>query len=672
MAHRPLTETEIRQLEAQGCSAQDWSQVLVKGPFQAERVVGAHFSGNVRLGRLNGAVSLPGRPDRRCGVYWSRVHECTIGDHCVVDQVGLMAHYELEVHVAVEQVAVLQVTGETSFGNGVEIDVLNEGGGRGLPICDRLSAQLAYLIVCYRHDAALVARLTELVRAYARSRRAPTGRIGEGAQLSRVSYISNVEIGPFAQLEGAARLEEGTIASCREAPTRVGTGVQARRFIFLSGAQVDQGAIVDRCLVGQNVSMGRQYSAENSVFFCNSELFHGEACSVFAGPYTVTHHKSTLLIAGLFSFYNAGSGTNQSNHMYKLGPVHQGVLERGCKTGSFSYLLWPSRVGAFSSVIGKHATHFDSSNLPFAVISEHAGRSVCIPGMNLFTVGTRRDGAKWPARDGRTDPARLDQVHFPVLSPYTIGRMLRGIEQLNALAGKAREGQDFLNFNGIAVQKLLVKTSARYYEIAIRLFIGECLARKLESLGQAATLAERRAGLAADVAPELYPWVDLGGLLAPQPVVAALLARVTSGALADLDAFLRACRAIHRDYEKHEWSWCARLIAQRTGQDLATIPTAALIQLLEQWRETVGKFHNMVVQDAAREFDADMQLGYGIDGDAAVRAADFEAVRGAHVSNKFVLGVREDTERTNARAQQLIDRLSALVPADVPLVGTQA
>ena len=58
----------------------------------------------------------------------------------------------------------------------------------------------------------------------------------------------------------------------------------------------------------------------------------------FAGPYKVTHHKSTLLIAGMFSFMNAGSGSNQSNHMYKLGPIHQGTLERGAKTTSDSYI----------------------------------------------------------------------------------------------------------------------------------------------------------------------------------------------------------------------------------------------------------------------------------------------------------------------------------------------
>ena len=36
--------------------------------------------------------------------------------------------------------------------------------------------------------------------------------------------------------------------------------------------------------------------------------------------------------------------------MYKLGPIHQGAMERGAKTTSDSYILWPARVGAFSLV----------------------------------------------------------------------------------------------------------------------------------------------------------------------------------------------------------------------------------------------------------------------------------------------------------------------------------
>ena len=92
--------------------------------------------------------------------------------------------------------------------------------------------------------------------------------------------------------------------------------------------------------------------------------------SVFAGPFTVSHHKSTLMIGAMFSFMNAGSATNFSNHMYKLGPVHQGVFARGTKCGSGSYMMLPVRIGPFTTVLGHHTAHVDTSLMPFSYIVE--------------------------------------------------------------------------------------------------------------------------------------------------------------------------------------------------------------------------------------------------------------------------------------------------------------
>ena len=120
----------------------------------------------------------------------------------------------------------------------------------------------------------------------------------------------------------------------------------------------------------------------------------------------MTHHKSTLLIAGMFSFMNAGSGSNQSNHMYKLGPIHQGTMERGAKTTSDSYILWPARVGAFSLVMGRHVNHADTSNLPFSYLIEQRNTTYLVPGVNLRSVGTfamLRSGRNVTSGKTRTD-----------------------------------------------------------------------------------------------------------------------------------------------------------------------------------------------------------------------------------------------------------------------------
>ena len=87
-------------------------------------------------------------------------------------------------------------------------------------------------------------------------------------------------------------------------------------------------------------------------------------------------------------------------------------MERGAKTTSDSYILWPARVGAFSLVMGRHVNHADTSNLPFSYLIEQRNTTYLVPGVNLRSVGTIRDAQKWPKRDKRKDPNRLDYINY--------------------------------------------------------------------------------------------------------------------------------------------------------------------------------------------------------------------------------------------------------------------
>jgi carbonic anhydrase/acetyltransferase-like protein (isoleucine patch superfamily) len=367
--YRKLEGQEIEVLANRGCTADSWNNVKVKDPFIPDRYLNVRFSGSVKLGSGNGQVEIYPGYFRDSGIFNANIHNCTIGDNTFISNAGCLANYKIGSHVIIEDVGALVVSGETTFGNGHKIDILNEGGGRELPIFDKLSAQIAYLMVVYRHNSKFTENLGDMISRYTETLRSSAGEIGDGARISHTGTIQNVNIGAHSVIRGASMLKEGTIVSRQEAPVIIGENVTANRFIVLSGSVIDSGAIISSSFIGQGVQIGKQFSSENSAFFANCEAFHGEACSVFAGPYTVTHHKSTLLIAGMFSFFNAGSGTNQSNHMYKLGPVHQGIIERGSKTGSFSYMLWPCRVGAFSVVMDKHAGNFDTAELPYSYIT---------------------------------------------------------------------------------------------------------------------------------------------------------------------------------------------------------------------------------------------------------------------------------------------------------------
>jgi hypothetical protein len=655
-SHRALTADEIASLEAGGSRAEDWSRVRVAEGFSTDSVARVTFGGDVRLGRADAKVALPGG-EVPSGVYDCRLINVTVGDDALVDRVALLANYDVGAGASVMNCGHVAVEGETAFGNGTEIEVLNEGGGRELRLFERMSAQIAYLAVCYRHRPKLVAALDKLAADFAESRRSSRGAIGEGARVWNSSRIVNVAVGPAATVDGAAELAEGTILSKPEAPSVVGAGVVAKEFIFATGSTVDGRAIVSKAFVGQGTRIGRQFSAEGCAFFANCEGFHGEAVSVLAGPYTVTHHKSTILIAGLFSFYNAGSATNQSNHMYKMGPVHQGILERGSKTGSSSYLLWPARVGAFTAVIGKHYTNFDARNLPFSYISEEGGKSVLAPATNLFTVGTRRDGAKWPARDRRADPDRLDSISFAVFSPFTVGRILKGHAAISELYANASRELDYVTYNGISLKRLLCRTAKKHYALALKIYFGEVLARRLES----AEGGDLASALAAPTGPGAGDWIDVLGLLAPASEVEALCDAVEGGEAASAAELESRLRALHEGYDDMEWAWAADAWAGWSGKAFGEMTREELGGAIRAWRDARVKLNNMILGDAKKEYTGQTKIGFGVDGadgDDATRDADFEAVRGTFDANKFVCEIRSESKEIAERAERILKKLA--------------
>jgi NDP-sugar pyrophosphorylase family protein len=660
MTYRLLTKEEISLLLSQGCFADKWTDISVKEKFSANNIRNTRFEGKITLGVFSGTIEAEKGISKKCGIYNSYIRHCEIDDNVYISEAKNLTNYIIEENVAIENVGSMIVKEESTFGNGTEIEVLNEGGGRELPIFDRLSSQIAYLTVLYRHDKDFTNKLLGMIRDYSESKRSNRGRIESGARIQDTLIIRNVSVGGYAIISGACLLEEGTINSCKEAPTIIGEGVIAKKFIVLSGSRVDSGAMIDKCFVGQGVKMGKQYSAENSLFFANCEAFHGEACSLFAGPYTVTHHKSTLMIASLFSFFNGGSGTNQSNHMYKLGPVHQGIFERGSKTGSFAYLLLPCFVGAFTVVMGKHYANFDTADFPFSYITEEKGKSELTPAMNIFTVGTRRDSEKWPTRDKRKDPDKLDLIHFDLFSPYIVGRIVNGINILSELAEKTPKTQEYVNYKGINIHRLLLKTARKYYEMALKVYIGQEIVKRIDVINSNSLISEIRKNFKTNDKEGTGKWVEICGLFSPASKIEELINAVKSGNIKSITELNEKLKDIYNNYDKYAWVWCANLIGRQIGIELDNITVGILIQIISDWKTNAVKLNNMILKDAEKEFDSGSKLGFGIDGDEHTRDMDFQAVRGVYEENKFVLGLKKETRDIEEKADRFIALLKKM------------
>ncbi len=614
-AYRQLLPAEIRQLERQGCTAEDWQLVEVHPDIDLRHVECVHFSGHNRVGKFRKTVALPGGITLHTGIRHATLHCTDVGDDCLIAHVrGYIAHYDIAPGCIILHTDTIAMTGPSSFGNGTELHVMSEGGGRDILIHDRLSAQEAYMQAMFR-QAPFARSLRRLASDYAARQTGSRGKIGGSARILRCGLVHDVKIGPCSRLEGAVRLENGTICSSPDAPTFVGDLVIARDFILQAGCRVADGAALTRCHVGQASSIGHGFSATDSYFGCNCQAEEGEARAVLAGPYTVTHHKSTLLIGGMFSFMNAGSGTNQSNHAYKLGPFHHGVLERGCKTASGSHISWPARIGAFSLVAGRCAPRTDSGEWPFSYVVGEGSSPYLVPGINLRGVGTLRDIGKWPARDGRPPRApRTDRVSFEAFSPYTMGRVFRARATLEELCGRFDGDTREISRNGLRIKEKSAKQGMEWYRLALDRYLGEQLIRQLEAHEDTPS-----DGLCDALRPRVAcgdRWEDVGGMLAPMDEIDGVMKAVASGLVGRIEDLDTRFGLIHDRYDDFAWAWTWNLLHEiypdACGKDF--VPSLCL-PVIRKWEAASAALDRQIMADARKDISTDNFARSGVGGD---------------------------------------------------------
>jgi carbonic anhydrase/acetyltransferase-like protein (isoleucine patch superfamily) len=629
--YRQLLDKEIATLTVYGCSAENWKNVQVAEDFSATFINNVHFSGNIFLGTYNKIFELAGGLKKHAGIFNCVLHNCTVGNDVFIDKVhNYIANYQIEDGSYIENVNLILTEGNSSFGNGTKVATMIESGGREVPIFDQLSAPLAYMMTFYRHYTELIEALEAAVMHYAVSQQFDKGRIGNNTRIVNSGTIKNVRVGDFAQLEGVLKLENGTIVSNEQAPVVMGTGVQCNDFIIQSATSVTDAAMITRSFVGQGCLIGKQFSAIDSLFFANCQGLHGEAVSIFAGPYTVTHHKSTLMLTALYSFMNAGSGTNFSNHMYKLGPVHQGITERGVKTSSDSYIMWPAKIGAFTVVLGRHKGNPDISELPFSYLMENDGESHLLPGINLHSAGTIRDVQKWPKRDLRKGE-KTDTICFDFLSPYTIFKVLKGVELLKGLLLNMDDAANFVWYQNCKIKRSAIRKGIELYEMAVDSFIAQMFKRKnVDSKENILKL------LSEDTPVGQGQWVDMAGLIAPKSEIDKLVSRIVSDSLL-LEMIQLELNTIFNSYADFSFSFALDVWLKRINKTVQQITDPDIADVFEKGTKADKQFNDLILRDAKKEFSTISKIGFGIDGDDNDKNADFEATRGTFNTHPFVI-----------------------------------
>ena len=590
--YRELTEEEIRILEERSCWAEEWANIHVAEGFKPNYMHRVMLYGEVYIGAFDDTIEVSRDFFKHSGINNATLRNVTIGDNSLVENIGnYINNYTIGDRCYISNVCTLETSEGATYGEGNLVSVLNEVGDGNVVLFRDLNSQLAAFMVKHFHDKPLKEAIRRLIKEEINLHAPEQGWIGNNVKIVNTKEISNTVIFDECEINGASRLSDCTILSSDNASVYIGTGVICENSIISYGSSIINSVKMQDCFVGEACQISNGFTASASVFFANSYMSNGEACAAFCGPFTASHHKSSLLIGGMFSFYNAGSATNFSNHAYKMGPMHYGTLQRGCKTASGAYLLMPANIGTFSVCFGKLMYHPDTSSLPFSYLKAYSDIMYLSPGRNITTVGLYRDIRKWPKRDLRPQGTQKSIVNFDWLSPYSVGEIIEGKKILEKLQDASGNEVALYNYYNYVIKSNSLQKGIENYDMALRIYMGAVL-KRVRKRDASLTPPSSTVGTGQ--------WTDLSGLLLPVSEEERLIEDIKNGNLESIQDVLQRFEDINEHYRDYQWAWTYQLILDY--YHLNTITPQDADHIREDYIQARRTWIAAIRKDAEKEF----------------------------------------------------------------------
>lgn len=590
--YRSLTSEEIEVLKSNDCWAEDWTSINVSEDFKPNYMHRVMLYGEVNIGAFNKNVEVSQGFVKHSGINNATLRNVTIGDDCLIENVGnFINNYTIGDDCYISNISTMETTEGATFGEGNLVSVLNEVGEGNVILFSDLNSQLAAFMVKHFSDKELKENIRQLIKTDIENKAPERGQIGSNVKIVNTKEITNCVINDLCEVNGASRLSDCTLLGSVHGNVYIGTGVIIENSIIAEGSSVINSVKIQDCFVGEACQLSNGFTASASVFFANSYMSNGEACAAFCGPFTASHHKSSLLIGGMFSFYNAGSATNFSNHAYKMGPMHWGILERGSKTASGAYLLMPATLGSFSVCFGKLMHHPNTRNLPFAYLIADGDKMFLIPGRNITTVGLYRDIKKWPKRDLRAQENRKSIVNFDWLSPFSVGEILKGKKILESLREVTGDNVSQYLYHEYIIPASSLHKGIKYYDIALRIYMGAVLKRVLKR-DPSITPPTTEIGTS--------DWDDLSGLLLPVSEEDRIIADLKDGTIETIQELISRFEEIDANYREYQWAWTYKMICDYYHISEITLENANRIH--EDYIKARRSWIAEIKKDAEKEY----------------------------------------------------------------------
>ncbi len=670
-SYRRLKPHEIEALVKNGNGCEDWDLFRVTDPFVPELIRNSEFAGLVRLGRLNRAVVEHHDIRVPAGITNSHIIACDIGDYFAIHDCAYIAHYIIGDGCLLISNDEIQVSNHAKFGNGivmedegedlrVQMDLMNEAGGRSVPPFRDMTCADAYLWARRREDAKLLEAFKAMTDAMFDHRRGRYGSIGSGSVLKSNRIIKDVAIGESAYVKGANKLKNLTILSSDEERTQIGEGVEMVNGIVGRGCRVFYGCKAVRFVMGPNSSLKYGARLIHSVLGDNSTVSCCEMLNNLIFPGHEQHHNTSFLIASLVRGQSnmAAGATIGSNHNSR---ANDGEIEagRGFWPGLSTSVKHSSRFASYCLLSkGDYRFELDIA-LPFCLIDDDRSRErlVLVPAYwwthNLYAL--MRNEGKLAARDQRV--IKTPRIEFSPFAPDTAEEMIAGLGLIEAwMAAASGRGEAGGPGEAGAADPEFLEIPARVAENSDRPVVIKRPRRAVAAYREmllwysAKVLLEAPDGRDQGGARGRETgWENLGGQLVPASKLEALIAKAREGGMKDWSdmhaEYARLADEYPADKAAHAWAVLRWL---RGGADE---PSALLKSALADLKALSQRVEDQVFATRAKDYVNSFRQ-------ATFRGeAEMRAVVGLPEDNGFVKKTRADMAALRERASALIAKL---------------
>eukprot|EP00124_Ichthyophonus_hoferi_P004019 Ihof_evm3s397 gene=Ihof_evmTU3s397 len=317
--YRNLIGAEIFQMEQQGVKAEDWEKVLVTPDFDSSRVQRCTLQGNIRLGNFSGSVRLKRRTIRLpSGVYNCDLKNVIVEDGALVSRTSLLNNVYIGPKACVMGCGEVICSGNTTFGNGTELPLAIETGGRDTLIFAEMTVSVAAGVATNRADSEGLARYAAALKKYKEKATSPCTIIGCGSRVMHTPRVTNVYMGAGAHIDSAVWVEEATLLSTEKECAMVLAGCSVKNAIMQWGSTIDSVSMISNALLCEHSTIMHHGKVSDSIIGPNSYVSEAECTATLCGPFVTLDHQA-LLIACLWPegkgsvSYGANVGSNHTS-----------------------------------------------------------------------------------------------------------------------------------------------------------------------------------------------------------------------------------------------------------------------------------------------------------------------------------------------------------------------